>query len=378
MTKDLRAVCPYCSLHCADLRMMIDEGRLTKLNPRCELGWRNYVRELQSIIDNSEKSIPIKEFTQALTILESARRLLLVLSADAPGEAVEASLRIVRKFNGVLTVEDEALNHLNVSMKEIGGLSATLGELKEVETVFICGTEPKHSHPRLAEFLGKSTTDSTIVISPADSFETIRRLRLGLADEKPEAPQKYRKMIDAMRSASTGVILVNLSFLQAGEPAAREFLLWLRDLNRYGRWYGQYLPSGANSVGVAETLLSSGGITGGLGVGEDIEEISPRRWKAVNLIKEGWMDTCLFVGNPHTLEEELLARLQGVNTILVDPVQPSWKPAVWLPAAQAGVDAAGSMARLDGVPVLLGQLVESGRPSTQTLLNGLLEGRVPS
>jgi len=378
MTNDLRATCPFCSLHCADLRLSIDEGRLTRLSPQCEFGMRNYTRVLRSIAVGDEYSIPTNQFTQALTILESARRLLVVLSADVPDVAVEGALRIVRKYHGVLSVEDETLNNLNISMKEVGGFSATLGELKEVEMVFICGAEPKHSHPRLAEFLSRCAIDNSLIISPLESFETIRQLRLVLADETPEVPQKYRKTMDAMRSASTGVIFVDSSFLQAGEPTARELLLWLRDLNRCGRWYGQYLPIGANSVVVAETLLSTGGIAGGLFSGEDFEEISPRCWKTSKLINDGWMDACLFVGNPSTLVENFAIRLQGVNTILIDPIQPSWKPAVWLPVTQVGVDAAGSMARLDGVPLLLEQFVESGRPTIQTLLVGLLEGRVPS
>lgn len=378
MTKELRAACPFCSLHCADLRLTIDEGRLTKLSPRCELGRRSYARVLQSVTGISELPIPKKEFDRVLTILESARRLLVVLSADAPGEVVEGALGIVRKFNSVLTVEDEALDHLTVSMKEVGGLSATLGELKEVDTVIACGAEPRLTLPRLAEFLGKSAIDDIIVIRPQDSFETIRRLRLALADAKPEAPQKFRKLIDAMRSAASGVVFVDSAFLQAGEPAARELLLWLRDLNRLGCWYGQYLPDGANSVGVAETLLSSGGIAGGLYSGEDSEEVSPRHWQAVNLFEDGGMDTCLFVGNPRTLQKEIAACLQGVNTVLIDPIRPFWEPTVWLPVAQAAVDAAGSMARLDGVPVHLGQLVESERPPFQMLLDRLLEGRLPS
>jgi formylmethanofuran dehydrogenase subunit B len=90
------------------------------------------------------------------------------------------------------------------------------------------------------------------------------------------------------------------------------------------------------------------------------------------------MDACLFVGNPHTLVENLAALLQGKDTILIDPIQPSWKPTVWLPVTQVGVDATGSMARLDGVPLLLEKFVESGRRTIQTLLVGLLEGRVPS
>lgn len=378
MTKDLRATCPFCSLHCADLRLSIDEGRLTHLSPQCELGLRNYARVLRSIVGGGEYSIPTNQFTQALTILESARRLLVVLSADAPDDSVEGALRISRKYHGVLSVEDEVLNNLNISMQEVGGLAATLGELKDIETVFMCTPELNHTHSRLAEFLGTNAIVYSIVSTPSDSFQATRWLRLALADEKLEAPEKYRKIIDAMRIASTGVVFIDSSFLQAGEPTEREFLLWLRDLNRCGRWYGQYLPSGANSVGVAETLLSTGGIADGLFSGEDFEEISPRCWKASKLIKNGWMDACLFVGNPHTLVENLAAHLQGVKTILVDPMPPSWKSAVWLPAAQAGVDAAGSMARLDGVPLLLEQFVESGRPSIQMLLDGLLEGRVPS
>ena len=53
----------------------------------------------------------------------------MALSENAPNEADKGALR----FNGVLTAEDMTINCLDVGIKEVGCLTCTLGEMKDVE-----------------------------------------------------------------------------------------------------------------------------------------------------------------------------------------------------------------------------------------------------
>ena len=87
--------------------------------------------------------------------------------------------------------------------------------------------------------------------------------------------------------------------------------------------------------------------------------------QAAQLIKSGCSDLCLLVGQPRSFSEQTLASLRKVKTILLDPQPPAWKPSLWLPVAQAGIDAPGSMLRLDGLPLRLEPIVETTRPSIQ-------------
>ena len=88
-------------------------------------------------------------------------------------------------------------------------------------------------------------------------------------------------------------------------------------------------------------------------------------------MEEGWPDLCLLVGQPRTFSEKTLVNLRQVKTVLLDPQPPAWKPALWLPVAQAGIDTYGSMHRLDGLPVTLAPILSSHRSRMETILEAL-------
>jgi len=297
----------------------------------------------------------------------------VVLSADAPNEAVESSLLLAQRYDALLAVEDETDSLLSLAMKTAGYLSGTLGDMHDTQVVLLCGVEPKLTHPRLGEFLGADLLKNTLFLNPPDPFAAIRWLRLGLADPRQPLPKKLEAILAGTRSASTGVVFFGQPWLQAGQPLADELLLWLRDLNRRGRWYSHYLSPGVNSPGVTETLLASAGYVSAVRLGVPASVSPLPHMQAAQLIESGFPDLCLLVGQPRSFSEHTLARLRRMKSILLDPQPPAWKPSLWLPVARAGIDAPGSMLRLDGLPLRLEPIVRSTRPSIQATLTELAQ-----
>jgi formylmethanofuran dehydrogenase subunit B len=360
MKQELQTTCPFCSLHCADLRLTIDGGRLTRFSPPCRQGRSGYVEALEALVVYNVASPRKPSLRTARRLLQSSRRLLVVLSADASNEAVESAIRLAKDHSAVLAIEEESGSLLSLGMRSTGFLTGTLGELRSLEEVLLCGVEPARSHPRLGE-----------IIHPADPFEALRWLRLGLLEGSRDIPPKFTAALAHIKAASSGVVFFGPAWLTAGQPLATELLLWLRDLNRHERWYAQSLSQGVNSLGVTETLLSASGYASGINFA-DAPGFSSPRWQAVRLIEEGWPDLCLLVGQPRSFTEQILTRLQKIRTILIDPLPPTWKPPLWLPVAQAGIDTHGSMKRLDGLPVTLAPILSSTRLRMETILDVLV------
>jgi formylmethanofuran dehydrogenase subunit B len=373
MKPELQTTCPFCSLHCADLRLTVDGGRLTRFSPACKLGRNGYAQALAGAAPAVKGTPRRKSISRLVSLLDSARRLLVVLSADAPNEAVESSLLLAQRYGALLAVEEESSHLLSGAMQTAGYLTGTLGELRDLQAVLLCGVEPKHTHPRLGDFLGADLWKNALSLNPPDPFAALRWLRLGLADPDQLVPKKLENILARTRSASSGVVFFGQQWLGAGQPLADELLLWLRDLNRSGRWYSHFLSLGVNSPGVTETLLSSAGYASTMRLTEPASATPLPHMQAAQLIESGFPDLCLLVGQPRSFSEHTLSRLRKVKTILLDPQPPAWKPSLWLPVAQAGVDAPGTMNRLDGLPLRLEPIVRSTRPSLQDLLAELAQ-----
>ena len=170
-----------------------------------------------------------KSIQRLVSLLDSARRLLVVLSADIPNEAVESSLLLAKKYGALLAVEDETGHLLSGAMQTAGYLTGTLGDAHNAQAVLLCGVDPGHTHPRLGDFLGADLWKNAISLNPPDPFAALRWLRLGWSDPSQPVPKKLETILAHTRSASSGIVFFGAAMAGGGTaPGGRAAALAAR------------------------------------------------------------------------------------------------------------------------------------------------------
>ena len=257
-----------------------------------------------------------------------------------------------------------------------GASTATLGEIRDRSRVVVIWREdPETTHPRLLDRLGFATVDDSRSLIVLDDRETstIERAHVRLS-WKPE------RDLDA---------LVGLHVLQrkptasAGdlEPQLRDLLERLGAVPHATFVYGPGLTDGA---GGQRRALALHELVRSLCHERHVVTLElPRATGArsaddVLAWQSGYGGAVDFAGG----HPELVTATQPLDevdvTLLVEPGPAGGLVAgpgveVWLRTATAGVSAAGTVHRLDGVPLTLQAPLPNGAPTAAALLARLLD-----
>ena len=380
MTTIEKVTCPFCSLHCSDLQLSVDGDRLLAITPACALGESGFRLSLTNLFSQPQSELEsASALDTARDWLYEARLPLVVLSGIPENDAIITAVDLAKKFSAVLTCDEDCTGSIfGLAAQSTGFLTSTLGEMHNHSLVVLCGVDPARTHPRLGEVLEWDSTDLILRLDPANPLTAVRWLRLACAGKGEPLPSPYAELAARFESARSGLVIFGPEWLAAGQTLTTELQLWLRDLNRKNRWYSLYLAPAPNSNGVVEALLSITGHPGNMHFRPDGVDYSPAIWQAERLIQQGSIDLWLLVGEPDSFTEETLNLLTQVRTILISPNLPEWKPSIWIPCAQAGIDSAGLFQRMDGVPAGLRPVLPSQRASMKDLLIKLTEEVQPA
>lgn len=361
--------CPFCALHCDDLRLRARGGQLELINPACSWAATGFRAYASSPV---QKQHPKTEI--AVELIHAARSILMVLAPDVTNEAVEAALRLAQKRYASITPLRK-----NASLAQVvwrtGWLSATLGDINALEgAVLLCGGEKEEIPPRFRQKINQSDNKKFVHIAGTELVETIRWLRVLLRSEGVKIPQRIITLNNEISRSKSGVIVLGKELLEQGAQPLTEMLLWLDELNQAGRWYGLALSGGGNGQGISETLLRLTGHPGSMKMQSNGADYRPRELAGLSPAACREADLLLWIGEPEDNSTEAKNAVQQIPTILLSHSKPRWKPKCWIQTAHPGIETTGSMVRMDGVPVQLEHLIESNLPSAQNILESLTQG----
>lgn len=373
--------CPFCPLHCTDLHLTLAGAQITAFTPICVRAEQGYASALDALYSTDTRdALATAElsFLTGFNWLCAANQPLVLISPDVEQETAHAALHLARARSAALDVADGGSGvAFSLAVKTASLCSATLGELRSaihpVGTVILFDIEPTASLPRFWEAIGAEKKVGAIEIDPPDRLTAVRGLRLALKepDAHPGAP--YSHELDLIRAAGSGVVVFPLDGWDAAGQGLTELLLWLDELNAVRTWFALPVSPQPNHVGVNELLLAEIGSPGGMRFQSGEAEFSPRVWSAGRLLRHGGADFVLLVGEPDPPTQRILSELERVKTVQIGSCPPGWHPDLWLPAAQPGLDAPGTMLRLDGVPVVLPAIVSGERPRAGDWLRRLIQ-----
>ena len=337
-------------------------------------------------------------------------------------ETVAAALAIADRLGAAVDVGQAAVAiPVLRAVQRIGRVSATLGEVKNrADVVVFWGVDPLVTHPRHWErysvephgrFVPQGRAGRTVIVADGARTATAARADLFV----PIAAETQFETLWTLRALVGGVTLdpgrvqqttgINLETLHAlaerliharygawfygpglvqgrgGSACVEAALALVRDLNARTRFVILPLGGAGNAVGAEAVLTWQTGSPQSVDFSGDFPRALAEDSSAAARLERGEADAALIVAD--AVEEWLPAaareQLEKIPRIVVAPRRDRRYPTahVALAAATSGIDAAGTVTRVDGIVLPLRPPLVSSVPSDCQWLRELGERLIP-
>jgi formylmethanofuran dehydrogenase subunit B len=375
------ATCAGCGCACDDIEATVVDGRLS-VSRTCELGDAWFAARAEgppATIEGDAASVG-EAADAAAAILRRARAPLVYGLGGTSCEAQRQAVALAEAIGAV--VDPVGAGGSGLAFQAIGSSTATFGEIRDrAELVVVWRADPAVSNPRLLERLRADTRPLVVVdeqrtatAKKADAF-----IRLDAAREV-EALWALRALVseaplDRERAEDLGDLAERLhgvrhvAFLHGalGELAALALSSLVRDLSRDRHAVTLALRSDGNARGAEDVLAWQTGFPAAVSFARGYPRANPGELSAADLLERGEVDAALVVAS------DPLAHLPGLRElpmIVIDARATATAAAARVAFATAadGIEVAGTVHRMDGVPVPLRPPLAADRPSVGDVL----------
>jgi formylmethanofuran dehydrogenase subunit B len=396
--------CAGCSLLCDDV-MLDRSGQAVRLRPACHLGATWFAERIRlppqapgATIDGEPAAVEAA-LTRAAELLRGARRPLVYGFDASTVEDARAAFALADRLGALVMTENVTGAWPGAPALPLrGATTATLGEIRDrSRVVVIWGEDPETTHPRLLERLGfgggdtraASVAQRTLVV--VDDRDTATAQRADMRLEWPRArdlealvtlhalqrklasaPSDLDARLDGLLERIGNVphvAFVHGPALTGGDGGQRRALVLhelTRALSHERHVVTLALTRAAGTTGARDALAWQTGYAGNI----DFAPGHPELVSATQPLEDAeGIDVALRIeGAPAGLTA-------GVAEIALcsHPTRgPGPGAAVSIRTAAAGVNAAGTAHRLDGVPLTLQAPLPGDAPTAAELLTRLL------
>jgi formylmethanofuran dehydrogenase subunit B len=408
------ATCFGCGCACDDIEATVVEGRLAGLTRTCPLGdaWfaaRGGDRPPVARLEGQAVSVD-EAADAAAAILRQARAPLVYGLGQTSCEAQRRAVALAEAMGAA--VDPAGGGAVGLAYQAIGSSTATFGEIRDrAELVIAWRADPAITNPRL---LGRLRLDRAARASdeprgPADrALVVIDAKRTGTADEADvfieldaahafEALWALRALVtraplDRERAAQLpldalgdlaerilGVGHVAVLHGALGELEALALLSLVRELARERHAVTLALRGDGNARGAEDVLAWQTGFPTAVSFARGHPRANPGELGAAALLERGELDAALVIASDplEHLSEVAADRLRELPMVVIDVRATATAAAarVAFAAAADGIEVAGTVHRMDGVPVPLRAPLAAQRPSVEDVLTAI-EGRL--
>ena len=227
--------------------------------------------------------------------------------------------------------------------------------------------------------------DTFIKIRRGSDFDVIwaiRQLLRGI--DLPESAdvgishEQLGQLARQMSSCRYGAVFFGLGLAQSGLGHANvEALLRLvKDLNGFTRFTARRLRIPGDVAGADAVLCWLTGFAFAVNLARGYPRYNPGEYSANELLERNEVDACVFVGSEPfcgSFAGGLQEVAEGLPTIVLDypNVTPSLAATVQFTTAIYGIHAAGTVYRMDEVPIPVRQLLETRLPTDEDVLRAI-------
>ena len=400
------ATCLACGCLCDDIRVEVDAARVVGADRACGIGlaWFLAPRPGAGLPAATIGGRPADfgaAVARAAAILRGARGPMVRGLAGTTIEGQRASLAIARAIGAAVDVAGSEAGSARLrAFQRVGQVSATLGEVKDrADVVVFWGVDPVATHPRHFErysvtprgrFLPDGRTilvvgheptataaasDLCVHVAPdrrAEALGALRAMIRGVAVDpgRSEAATgepfaALADLADRLTRARYGAFFFGGAGLGAREAEGISRLV--RDLNEGRRFVALELGEAGNAAGAASVLAWHAGAPSAVDFGRGSPRYLPGDATLDERLRLGAVDALLLVADDP-------GDVGAVPTIRIGPgaTRSDLPSAVAFDVARPGIEAGGTVARVDGVMLPLRPAIDACVPADVEVLESIL------
>lgn len=294
-------------------------------------------------------------------------------------------------------------------------MSCTLGEVKNrADLIIYWGGNPAECHPRhftrytltqKGKFLPRGRKDRTMVlvdiretasskaadvflqVRPGKDFEVLSILRALIKDQRvdPRAVEQtglrmeqLTDLVARMKAAKFGVLFfgMGLSMTRGKHMNSAAALTLAAEMNAFTKFVAMPMRGHGNVTGADVVLRYTTTYPFGIHLGRGYPRFNPGEFSTVDLLVRGDTDATLVLGaDPGaTMPQPAIEHLKRTPTIVLDPkvTHTSRLARVHITTAASGISAAGTVYRMDEVPLPLRPPLKSPYPTDEDVLGRII------
>lgn len=414
-------VCAFCGCVCDDLSVTVEGGRITNVKQACALGrtWllghATEADEPAALIAGQPASLD-EAITAAASYLAAARYPLIYGLSSTCSEAQRQAIALADLLGSNIDCCTSVCHGPSgMGVQTVGEPTCTLGEVKNrADLVVYWGSNPAESHPRhftryavtpKGLFIPQGRKGRTVVlidirptpstraadiflqVKPGRDFEVLWALRClirGVAvDEATIADTglslaQLQDLAERLTKCKFGVFFVGQGLTQSRGRHMNLIAAFMltRDLQKYTKFVVIPMRGHGNVTGIDAVMAWQTGYPFAVNFSRGYPRFNPGEFTAVDLLARGEVDAALIVASDPAanLPRPASRRLAQIPTIVLDThASESTRIArVAIMTATAGIHVAGTVYRMDGVPIMLRQILPTRRPSDEEVLRRLI------
>ena len=424
MTVFSDVACTVCGCVCDDLRMTVEDGRITEAVGACHLSESWFLEQesrqpAAAEIDGQPVELDVA-LDRAADILAAARWPLVYGLSRSSTEGQRAAVFLAEQVGANLDTTASLCHAPSImAIQEVGESTCTLGEIRNrADLVIFWGVDPVKTHPRhferysvdpVGRFVPGGRADRTVIVvdseetesakaadifiqvKAGEEFEVLWALRC-LVQGVPIEPDEVSglswtaiaDLAERLKSCRCGVFFFGLGLAGTGlgHRSVEALLRLTKDLNAHTRFHARRMRMSGDVTGADAVLCWTTGYPFSVNLSRGYPRYNPGEFSANDMLEAGETDACLFVGSESVeqMSAAAKARLREIPTIAIDhptvesfAALPDTVPTVRFTTAVHGIHLPGTAYRMDEVPIPLRPVLPANYPSDADVLDGIRE-----
>jgi formylmethanofuran dehydrogenase subunit B len=412
-------ICTFCASGCDNLEITCDGRIIESARNGCAISISRFTtseksRLLKPLIRKAGKLRPTtfsRGVDRAARILKNAKYPLLYGWSQTSCEAISRGIELTELVGGLIDNTTTSCHGPTIlGVQDIGEATSTLGEVRHsADLIIYWGCNPVHSHPRhtnrftvfskgrfrktrkdrklIVVDVRKTDTaklaDRFVQVQPGGDYELLTALRTVINGEQIEQDniagvpvETVEEIAEMMTECEFGALFFGLGLtMTTGKHRNTEAALTLvKDLNYVTKFVvipmrGWFNVAGANEVSTWQT-----GYPYAVDLTQGYPRFNPGDTSAIDAVTRGEVDAALIVASDPVshFPREAARHLLKIPIIVLETKRtPTSEVAeVVIPSAILGVEAAGTIYRIDGVPLEAKRVIDPPpgvRPDVETL-----------
>lgn len=412
------ATCTFCGCVCDDMVLTVDmdQKRILKAKNACVLGkawFSEHVVENRpfALIDGKEATTA-EAVEAAAQILAQARYPMIYGLSDTTNEAQRQAVAIADLLGANIGTTTEVCHGPSgIAFQGVGESTATLGEIKNrADLVIYWGGNPAESHPRhfsrysvtsKGMFTPNGKKDRTVVlvdvrrtpsapvadifiqVKPRRDFELLWALR-ALVKGRQVDPRveeitgvslaTMQDLVERMKKCRYGVLFfgMGLTMTRGRHFNSGALLALATDLNEFTHFVAKPVRGHGNVTGGDNVLSWQTGFPFAVNFSRGYPRFNPGEFTAVDMLVRGEADAMLVIASDpaSNFAQPAIETMHRIPVIVLDPkfTHTAKLARVAFTTATYGINTAGTVYRMDDVPITLRPAFPSPYPSDEEVL----------